>query len=97
MRDADGRFCVLEDNLRTPSGVSYVIENRVMMTRLMPDLIRASQVRSVEHYPADLLASLSEIAPGGNVESDGGAAYAGPLQLRVLRARVSYRSRWGSN
>jgi uncharacterized circularly permuted ATP-grasp superfamily protein len=65
VRDATGRFCVLEDNLRTPSGVSYVIENRVVMTRLMPELIRALGVRSVEHYPADLLASLCEIAPAG--------------------------------
>jgi uncharacterized circularly permuted ATP-grasp superfamily protein len=65
VRDSDGRFCVLEDNLRTPSGVSYVIENRVIMTRLMPDLIRALRVRSVEHYPADLLASLCEISPCG--------------------------------
>src|SRR3984885_6249287 len=63
VRDADGRFMVLEDNVRTPSGVSYVIENRVVMTRLMPDLMRASQVRSVERYPADLLQSLREIAP----------------------------------
>ena len=66
VRGADGRFMVLEDNVRTPSGVSYVIENRVVMTRLMPDLIRASQVRSVERYPADLLQSLCEMAPGGN-------------------------------
>jgi len=65
VRDADGRFMVLEDNVRTPSGVSYVIENRVVMTRLMPDLIRASGVRSVERYPADLRQSLCEIAPGG--------------------------------
>jgi uncharacterized circularly permuted ATP-grasp superfamily protein len=63
VRGADGRFMVLEDNVRTPSGVSYVIENRVVMTRLMPDLMRASQVRSVERYPADLLQSLREIAP----------------------------------
>src|SRR5579862_948404 len=62
VRGADGRFMVLEDNVRTPSGVSYVIENRDVMTRLMPDLIRASQVRSVERYPADLLQSLSEMA-----------------------------------
>ncbi len=65
MRDADGRFCVLEDNVRTPSGVSYVLENRVVMTRLVPDLIRACRVRSVEHYPADLLQCLCEMAPGG--------------------------------
>jgi uncharacterized circularly permuted ATP-grasp superfamily protein len=66
VRGGDGRFMVLEDNVRTPSGVSYVIENRVVMTRLMPDLIRASQVRSVERYPADLLQSLCEMAPHGN-------------------------------
>jgi|SRR6202050_349660 len=66
VRGADGRFFVLEDNVRTPSGVSYVIENRVVMTRLMPDLMRACQVRSVERYPADLLESLCEMAPNGN-------------------------------
>ena len=65
VRGADGSFYVLEDNLRTPSGVSYVIENRLIMTRLMPELIRALRVRSVEHYAADLTASLREIAPAG--------------------------------
>ncbi len=65
VRGADGRFYVLEDNVRTPSGVSYVIQNRVVMTRLLPDLVRASGVRSVENYPADLLESLCELAPGG--------------------------------
>jgi uncharacterized circularly permuted ATP-grasp superfamily protein len=63
---ADGRFHVLEDNIRTPSGVSYVLENRVVMTRLVPDLLRACRVRSVECYPVDLLQCLCEIAPGGN-------------------------------
>jgi uncharacterized circularly permuted ATP-grasp superfamily protein len=66
VRGTDGRFFVLEDNVRTPSGVSYVLENRVVMTRLMPDLMRATGVRSVEHYPADLLRSLLEMAPGQN-------------------------------
>src|SRR5512146_2897483 len=65
VRGADGRFHVLEDNVRTPSGVSYVIENRHIMTRLMPELIRGLRVRSVENYPAYLLASLRELAPGG--------------------------------
>ncbi len=64
VRGADGRFYVLEDNVRTPSGVSYVLQNRVIMRRLFPELLRAMQVRSVENYPADLLASLKEIAPG---------------------------------
>jgi uncharacterized circularly permuted ATP-grasp superfamily protein len=57
---------VLEDNVRTPSGVSYVLENRVIMTRLMPELIRALKVRSVEQYPSDLLASLRELSPSGS-------------------------------
>jgi uncharacterized circularly permuted ATP-grasp superfamily protein len=65
VRGADGRFYVLEDNARTPSGVSYVIENRLVTTRLMPEVLRASRVRSVEAYPADLLASLIELAPAG--------------------------------
>lgn len=65
VRGADGRFHVLEDNVRTPSGVSYVIENRRIMTRLMPELIRGLRVRSVENYPAYLLASLRELAPRG--------------------------------
>src|SRR5216683_1191991 len=64
VRGADGRFYVLEDNARTPSGVSYVIENRLVMTRLMPDLMRSCRVRSVERYPADLLQCLIEQAPG---------------------------------
>jgi len=65
VRGEDGRFYVLEDNVRTPSGVSYVIENRVVMTRLVPELMRSCKVRSVETYPADLLASLNELAPEG--------------------------------
>lgn len=63
VRGPDGAFCVLEDNVRTPSGVSYVLENRRMMARLMPEVLRACGVISVEHYPADLLASLNELSP----------------------------------
>jgi len=65
VRDAQGNFCVLEDNVRTPSGVSYVIENRLMLTRLMPEALRECRVKSVERYPADLLESLAELAPEG--------------------------------
>ncbi len=63
VRGADGQFRVLEDNVRTPSGVSYLIKNRLVMTRLVPELMRGMGVRSVEHYPADLLAALCELAP----------------------------------
>lgn len=66
VRDGEGRFCVLEDNVRTPSGVSYVLENRLIMTRLLPHLMRTCRVRGVESYPADLLATLRELAPGNS-------------------------------
>jgi uncharacterized circularly permuted ATP-grasp superfamily protein len=58
VRHGDGNYYVLEDNLRVPSGVSYMLSNRKMMMRLFPDLFRRYQVRPVEHYPALLLQTL---------------------------------------
>ncbi|NCV90701.1 MAG: circularly permuted type 2 ATP-grasp protein, partial [Betaproteobacteria bacterium] len=58
VRHSDGRFYVLEDNLRVPSGVSYMLSNRKMMMRLFPDLFQRVGVRPVEHYPALLLQTL---------------------------------------
>jgi uncharacterized circularly permuted ATP-grasp superfamily protein len=63
VRGADGRFRVLEDNLRTPSGVSYVIENRRMMSRLFPELFAPYRVLPVDHYSARLLAALRAASP----------------------------------
>jgi uncharacterized circularly permuted ATP-grasp superfamily protein len=63
VRDQNGTYCVLEDNLRTPSGVSYVLENRQVMKRVFPNLIRDYRVRPVETYPNDLLALLMHLAP----------------------------------
>jgi uncharacterized circularly permuted ATP-grasp superfamily protein len=63
VRDADGRWKVLEDNVRTPSGISYVLENRVAMTRLLPRLFGDYRVRPVDHYPALLRNALQEVAP----------------------------------
>ena len=51
VRDADGRWKVLEDNVRTPSGISYVLENRIAMSRLLPELFAGYDVRPVNHYP----------------------------------------------
>ncbi|MBV1837749.1 circularly permuted type 2 ATP-grasp protein [Acetobacter estunensis] len=65
IRDRSGRFLVLEDNARTPSGVSYVIENRHMMLRLMPDLASGVPLRSVEDYGSQLYRTLCEVAPAG--------------------------------
>lgn len=63
LRDKDGRYLVLEDNGRCPSGVSYVLENRAAMKRVFPHLFGTVGVRSVDAYPADLLAMLRYIAP----------------------------------
>jgi uncharacterized circularly permuted ATP-grasp superfamily protein len=63
VRDGDGRWAVLEDNVRTPSGISYVLENRLAMTRLMPELFQGHRVRAVDHYPSLLLDALQAVAP----------------------------------
>lgn len=63
IRDADGSYKVLEDNLRTPSGVSYLLENRIILTRIMPAVFRDLPVRPVDHYTTQLLANLRELAP----------------------------------
>ena len=63
IRDVDGNYLVLEDNGRTPSGVSYVLENRAVMKRVLPALFGAYRVRSIEDYPHNLLRCLRHIAP----------------------------------
>jgi len=66
VRDPAGRFRVLEDNLRTPSGVSYVIENRMVTKRVVPTIFGAARVRRVDHYPAHLAQTLRASAPPGD-------------------------------
>ena len=61
----EGEWFVLEDNLRVPSGVSYMLENRKMMMRLFPDLFSANRVAPIAHYPDLLLDSLRAVAPKG--------------------------------
>ena len=63
VRDASGAFFVLEDNLRTPSGVSYLVENRRVLKRTWPQIFETYDVRPVEQYPQDLLEVLLAIAP----------------------------------
>jgi uncharacterized circularly permuted ATP-grasp superfamily protein len=65
IRDRDGRYLVLEDNGRCPSGVSYVLENRQAMKRVFPNLFAKYAVRPVDRYAQDLLATLRHIAPNG--------------------------------
>jgi uncharacterized circularly permuted ATP-grasp superfamily protein len=65
IRDPEGTFRVLEDNLRTPSGVSYVLENRLLSKRVLPAVLDRARVRRVDHYPERLVASLRSVAPEG--------------------------------
>jgi uncharacterized circularly permuted ATP-grasp superfamily protein len=65
IRDEKGEFLILEDNLRTPSGVSYMIENRVIERRILPEFFSKYRVRRVEHYPSLLLAALRSLSPRG--------------------------------
>ena len=66
VRDKDGQVYVLEDNLRTPSGVSYMLENRAVMKRVLPELFEDYLIHPVDDYPARLAACLRSLAPEGN-------------------------------
>lgn len=63
IRDSNGEFLVLEDNGRTPSGVSYVLENRAIMKKVFPELFANIRVKRVEDYPHQLRAALASVAP----------------------------------
>ena len=63
VRAGEGDYYVLEDNLRVPSGVSYMLENRKMMMRLFPELFATQAIKPVEHYPDMLLETLHAVAP----------------------------------
>jgi len=65
VRAGEGEFYVLEDNLRVPSGVSYMLEDRKVMMRLFPELFARYAVEPVEHYPDILLDNLRSVAPPG--------------------------------
>jgi uncharacterized circularly permuted ATP-grasp superfamily protein len=65
IRIPDGRFVVLEDNLRVPSGVSYMLTSRKVMKQIFPSLFRKCSVRPIEHYGQALLSTLRSLAPEG--------------------------------
>src|SRR5580700_6696962 len=65
VRHGDGQIYVLEDNLRVPSGVSYVLENRDLMKRTFPRIFEGLHIRPVDAYPGKLLETLESIAPSG--------------------------------
>jgi uncharacterized circularly permuted ATP-grasp superfamily protein len=68
IENPDGDFLVLEDNLRTPSGVSYVLENRTVMKKVFPHVFSESHVRGVEEYPLRLVEALAAVGPAPDSE-----------------------------
>jgi len=68
IRDLDGTYRVLEDNCRTPSGVSYMLENRMILMRVFPSLFGENRVRPIDTYTAQLLHNLRQLAPIGRDE-----------------------------
>ncbi|MFD1757511.1 circularly permuted type 2 ATP-grasp protein [Rufibacter sediminis] len=65
IKHSDGQYYVLEDNLRCPSGISYVLSNRVAMKRTLFQMFRQFNVRTVNEYPQELLATMQSVAPRG--------------------------------
>ena len=63
IRDGEGTWRVLEDNLRCPSGVAYFLENRQVMKRLFPSLFEGRTVQPIDAYPCHLLRTLQDMAP----------------------------------
>ena len=89
VRDRDGRFFVLEDNLRCPSGVSYVLENRQVLKRTFPQVFEASRVRPVDDYPSNLLEGAGVPGPGPCPGAHHRRTDPRNLQQRLLRALLS--------
>ncbi|MGB3613715.1 MAG: circularly permuted type 2 ATP-grasp protein [Elainellaceae cyanobacterium] len=66
VRDGEGNWCVLEDNLRVPSGIAYVLKNRLAMERVLPELVEMFAPKPVADYPQQLRAVMDAIAPSPN-------------------------------
>ena len=88
IRLENGEFVVLEDNLRVPSGVSYMLTNRRVMKRIFPRLFRQYNVRPIENYTQLLLGTLRSLAPEGRPEPNIVLLSPGRVQFGVLRACV---------
>jgi uncharacterized circularly permuted ATP-grasp superfamily protein len=79
VRDPRGTWRVLEDNLRTPSGVSYVLENRIISKRVIPEVLDAARIEPVDAYPARLAESLRSVSPVGPDETSAVVLTPGPF------------------
>ena len=87
VRDADGTMYVLEDNLRVPSGVSYMLENRQLTKQVFADLFRDLDIHPVDGYPNKLASFLGDLSPRAGASTGHCGTDAGHLQLGLLRAR----------
>ena len=84
VRGADGTMYVLEDNLRVPSGVSYMLENRQVVKRVFPEVFEAAGILPVDDYPSQLFDMLRALALRGRVAARSGGADPGHLQLGIF-------------
>ena len=89
IRDKDGTVYVLEDNLRVPSGVSYMLENRQVIKRVFPELFESSTILPVDDYPSQLYDMLAALSPRKERRPEGRRAHARHLQLGLFRAFLS--------
>jgi uncharacterized circularly permuted ATP-grasp superfamily protein len=96
IRDTNGEFLVLEDNCRTPSGVSYVLKNREVMKHVFPFLFQQYNVRPVEDYTANLRAVLRQIAPAG-CENPTVVVLTPGVYNSAYYSTASWRGRWESS
>ena len=94
---APASFRVLEDNLRTPSGISYVVENRRAMTHVFPELFASHRVRPVADYPPRLLEALRATAPPGRRRPERRGAHARASTTRRTSSTRSSPARWASS
>jgi len=78
IRDPDGEFLVLEDNVRTPSGVSYVLGNRTVMKKVFPKIFSESRVQGIEEYPLRLVEALTSVGPAPDNEEGTAVLTPGP-------------------
>ena len=97
VRDGDGQIYVLEDNLRCPSGVSYVLQNRELMKRTFPAALRASRIRPVDDYPSRLLDMLESLSPDRRRVASRRRADARASTTRPTSSTRSSPSRWASS
>ena len=88
IRDKDGTVYVLEDNLRVPSGVSYMLENRQVVKRVFPELFESAAILPVDDYPSQLYDMLSRAVAAQGDAARSRRAHAGHLQLGLLRTRL---------